>query len=181
MHDTILQELHNQSIPSLQTDLFTKLGEGSRTREIDCSVVDTIPSGTDSHYPSRMIRKPFSTMQREPTKQLSEHLTSQATRRPHRKKMFSSLKDMLEEKPDDLKSIDSFDLIEKMKYSSEELKSLRLMSRRLRQTKRKLLLKCVETPVEPVDKLRDILLKISVDSPSDEFSTSATPLPNEGE
>ena len=118
-------------------------------------------------------------MMNAPTRQLSEHLaaTSTTSRRPRRKKTVSSLQGMFldDDKSDDLKSVDSFDSIEKMKYSAAERDSLRLMSWKLRQAKRKLLLKCVEAPADPVDKLRDMLLKLSVDS-SDEFSTSVNPL-----
>ena len=131
-------------------------------------------------------------MMNSPSQQLSEHSPpSPSMRRSSRRtKTVSSLHGMFEqgssscfEKPmDDLKSVDSFDSMDNnnnLKYfSSQERDSLRLMSRRLRQAKRKLLLKCVETPVDPVDKLRDILLKISVDA-SDEFSTSMNSLTNE--
>ena len=111
-----------------------------------------------------------------PTRPLSEHLASPSMRRSRRTKTVSSLQGMFEEPThekqgqDDLKSVDSFDSLD-TKYSLAERDSLRLVSRRLRQAKRKLFLKCVETPADPVDKLRDILLKISVDA-SDEFSTS---------
>lgn len=100
---------------------------------------------------------------------LSEHLDT--PRRPRRKKTVSSLSGMFEEKPEDLKSVNSYDSIDRIKgYPSAERDSLRLVSRRLHQTKRKLFLKCVETPEDPVDKLRDILLKISLEATSDEFS-----------
>jgi len=87
-----------------------------------------------------------------------------------------------EEKTEDLKSVGSFDSFESGgKYSCAERDSLRGMSRKLRQAKRKLLLKCVENPTDPVDKLRDILLKISIDSVSDEMSTSINSFDNEGD
>lgn len=85
----------------------------------------------------------------------------------------------------DLKSVDSFDSMDHIKYNnsnnSAERDSLRLMSRKLRQAKRKLFLKKVETPVQPVDKLRDILLKLSMDGGtlSDEYSTSLNSFNNE--
>ena len=122
-----------------------------------------------------------------PSRPLSEHLASPGSmRRSRRTKTVSTLQGMFEEEPslekqqgqqDDLKSVDSFDSMDMQKYSVAERDSLRLMTRRLRQAKRKLLLKCVETPEDPVDKLRDILLKISVDA-SDEFSTSVNSLSN---
>mmetsp|Transcript_22266 Transcript_22266/g.42277 ORF Transcript_22266/g.42277 Transcript_22266/m.42277 type:complete len:122 (+) Transcript_22266:180-545(+) len=115
------------------------------------------------------------------TRNLDEHLASPTLRRQSRKKTVSSLQGMFaEEKTEDLKSVGSFDSFESAKYSCSERDSLRAMSRTLRQAKRKLLLKCVETPTDPVDKLRDILLKISIDSVSDEMSTSIISFGNEG-
>ena len=123
-------------------------------------------------------------MSSPPTRPLCEHLGSPTSmRRSRRTKTVSTLQGMFEEpemkqgQQDDLKSVDSFDSMDTFKYSVAERDSLRLMTRRLRQAKRKLLLKCVETPEDPVDKLRDILLKISVDA-SDEFSTSLNSLSN---
>lgn len=82
---------------------------------------------------------------------------------------------MFEESPEnDSKSFSSVDSIDQMKYSSEEQDQSKMMIRKLRQTKRKLLLKSVVMPVEPVDQLRGILLKLSMDS-SDELSWSSTP------
>lgn len=112
---------------------------------------------------------------------LREDPVSPSLRRQSRKKTVSSLHGMFaEEKTEDLKSVGSFDSFESGNYSCAERDSLRAMSRKLRQAKRKLLLKCVETPTDPVDKLRDILLKISIDSVSDEMSTSIDSLDNEG-
>ena len=106
------------------------------------------------------------------TRNLDEHLASPSLRRQRRKKTVSSLHGMFAE------SVDSFDSFESAKYSCAERDSLRAMSRKLRQAKRKLLLKCVETPTDPVDKLRDILLKISIDSASDEMSNSINSFDN---
>lgn len=130
-------------------------------------------------------------MSTPPTRALS---ASPNLRRSRRIKTVSSLQGMFEEQEqpnilllekqgqnDDLKSVDSFDSMDTTtttKYSVAERDSLRLMSRRLRQAKRKLLLKCVETPEAPVDKLRDLLLKLSVDASDDCFSTSVNSLSN---
>lgn len=59
-----------------------------------------------------------------------------------------------------------------LKYSQSERVQLQEMSRKLRRAKRQLLLKSVEQPVRPVDKLRDILLQLSVDSTDDDDNLS---------
>lgn len=102
-------------------------------------------------------------------RQLEDHSASPSLRRPRRMKTQSSLKGMFESDYSS-KSFDSIDSIEKVKYSAQERDELKMMTRKLRQAKRKLFLKSVAAPVEPVDKLRDILLKLSVDSSSDEIS-----------
>jgi hypothetical protein len=50
------------------------------------------------------------------------------------------------------------------KYSSTELRELLNLTRQLRRAKRQLLLKSVESPSCPVDRLRGILLQLSVDT-----------------
>ena len=110
-------------------------------------------------------------------RQLEDPTDSPTLRRPRRVKTQSSLKGMFLPADDStsLNSLDSFESnIHNNKYSSSERDELKMMARKLRQAKRKLLLKAVETPVQPVESLRDLLLKISIAaSPSDEVSCNS--------
>jgi hypothetical protein len=76
---------------------------------------------------------------------------------------------------DDTKSVESIESLDSKASTdrvptspSSDREQLQLVSRRLRQTKRMLLLKSVATPTESIDQLRDIFLKISLDE-SNEF------------
>lgn len=57
--------------------------------------------------------------------------------------------------------------------SHTERQELREISLRLRRTKRRLLLKSTEQPSNNVDRLREILLQLSVDSSSDDYPKSS--------
>jgi hypothetical protein len=86
---------------------------------------------------------------------------------------------MLEEPSDDaFKSgdfcNDSFDCVKDTATGA----SLRSASRKLRQTKRHLFLKSVEDSSQPEDKLREILLKLSLETTWDELSASKDSLGN---
>jgi hypothetical protein len=57
-------------------------------------------------------------------------------------------------------------------YSHTERQELQEMSLRLRRTKRRLLLKSAEKPSNNVDRLREILLQLSVNSSGDDYSNT---------
>jgi hypothetical protein len=54
-------------------------------------------------------------------------------------------------------------------YSRTERQELQEMTLRLRRTKRRLLLKSAEKPSNNVDRLREILLQLSVESSGDDY------------
>jgi hypothetical protein len=104
---------------------------------------------------------------------LQEHIAP-SPRRSRRVKQQSSLKGMFYDSNSvkSLESIDSKTSVENSAttYSSTDRERLQMVSRKLRQAKRKLLLQSVATPTDSVDQLRDVFLtvKISLDS-SNEF------------
>jgi hypothetical protein len=57
------------------------------------------------------------------------------------------------------------------KYTSTDRQGLLNLTRKLRRAKRQLFLKSVESPSSPVDRLRGILLQLSVDTMDDGFSS----------
>ena len=95
--------------------------------------------------------------------------TTQASPRPRRQrvKTSSSLRGMMaldEKSPVDQASF--------TQYSDQEREGLKEMTRKLRQAKRKLLLKRVEQPVSSVDKFRELLLGLSVDAMEEDDGSS---------
>jgi len=104
---------------------------------------------------------------------LSTMSTSQASPRPRRQrvKTNSSLSGMMldENSKSERARSDSFS-----SYSDQEREELQEMTRKLRQAKRKLLLKHVEQPSSSVDKFREIILGLSVDAMEDDEGFSIT-------
>jgi len=98
--------------------------------------------------------------------------TTQASPKPRRQrvKTNSSLLRML----DEAKSQETAPSALFVQYSLEDREEVRKITRKLRQAKRKLLLKCAEQPATSVDKFREIFLGLSVDTTEDEDDVSST-------
>ena len=62
-------------------------------------------------------------------------------------------------------------MLEKEKLSEED-QTLRTMTRSLRKAKRQLLLRSVEEPENNVDRLRDIIMKITISDDSESSNDS---------
>jgi hypothetical protein len=99
-----------------------------------------------------------------------QELIAPRPRLSRRVKQQSSLKGMFDDSKsvESLESVDSKTSVENSAttYSSTDRERLQMISRKLRQAKRKLLLESVATPTDSVDQLRAIFLtvKISLDS-----------------
>lgn len=105
--------------------------------------------------------------------------TPRSPRRVNRRRANSSLSDMFASpmesvgtptsrpRSDSLPSI----MLEKEKLSEED-QTLRTMTRSLRKAKRQLLLRSVEEPENNVDRLRDIIMKITISDDSESSNDS---------